>query len=358
MMQATQPLNHALSQAPQAGHPSLSKLEALCDDFDRICQSASRQTQPDEMFLADTDDELWALARNMVVEIALLEGEPTFQDTLRDFQRHHFQAKVLKWYWMNPEIKRLWTKPAGYSGDYHTVELLCQQECPLTRFEDIFLNHLLRSDMASQHWNKVLAHTKFLLRVLEKSNNNPIRILDAGCGPSHDVREATRWLQHDCVGEIVLVDLDPQALRFSRSKLRNARHGIQFTYMQGDVLKTVRKFLQQGEAGTFDAILFGGLFDYISDRILRLLLKQSRHLLKGNGEMLFSQVSKFNPDRTFMKWFGDWQLIERDEEDLLNLCRDAEIAEEQVFMWRERSKCAILCHVANHGTPQHHGQVG
>ena len=356
MMQATQPLNHARSEAPQAGAASLGKLEALCDDFDRICQSASRHAEPDEVFLADKQDELWKLTKCICAEIDVQEKSPDLHDQLREFQIVHFRQKVLRWYRTNQEFDRLWTKPAGYSGDYHTVELLCQSEPPLERFEDVFLNHLVKCTMASQHWNKVLAHTKFLLRVLEKSNNNPVRILDAGCGPSHDVREATRWLQHDCVGEIVLVDLDPQALRFSKGKLRNARHGIQFTYMQGDVLKTVRKFIQQGEAGTFDAILFGGLFDYISDRILRLLLKQSRHLLKGNGEMLFSQVSTHNPDRTFMKWFGDWKLIERDEEDLLNLCRDAEFADEQVLMWRERSKCAILCHVANHGAPQHHGQ--
>ena len=34
---------------------------------------------------------------------------------------------------------------------------------------------------------------------------------------------------------------------------------------------------------------------------------------------MFSQVSKANPDRVFMKWFGDWELLERDESQLKHL---------------------------------------
>ncbi len=342
---------------PPCAHPSLAKLVNHCEAFDKICQPASELDDPDDDFLAWLVEELWALTQKICAEIDVLERVPSLQATLREIRHHHFEPKVLRWYRMNDEFDRFWTKPAGYSGDYHTIELLCQNEPPLARFEDVFLNHLLRCTMARQHWNKVLAHTKFLLRVLETSTNTYVKILDAGCGPSHDVRETMRWLQHECMGEMLLTDLDPQALRFSKAKLKNVRHGINFSFAQEDVLKTVRRLHQQGEAGTFDAIIFGGLFDYIPDRVLRLVLKQSRHLLKTSGEMLFSQVSRDNPDRTFMKWFGDWELIERSEDDLTALCTEAEIPAEQVCMWRERSNCAILCHIAKQGPPKYHARA-
>ena len=337
-----------------AAPPVLGKLEYLCNQFNDVCQTAQRQSDPDEDFLTLVKDKLWTLTSSICAEAADLEKIPALHELLLEFQHQHFRPKVLKWYRMNKEFDRLWSKPAGYSGDYHTIELLCRNEPPLICFEDIFLNHLVQCTMSSQHWQKVLEHTKFLLRVLETGTaDHPVRILDAGCGPSHDVREAMRWLQHDSKGEIILTDLDPKALQFSRSKLKNSRHGIEFTFVQEDVLKTIRRLLQQGEGGTFDGIIFGGLFDYISDRVIRLILKQARQLLKSDGEMLFSQVSKDNPDRTFMKWFGDWSLIERNEADLSALCAEAEIAPEQVRMWRERSNCAILCHVANHGPPKY-----
>jgi extracellular factor (EF) 3-hydroxypalmitic acid methyl ester biosynthesis protein len=72
--------------------------------------------------------------------------------------------------------------------------------------------------------------------------------------------------------------------------------------------------------GSFDAVLFGGLFDYIPDRIISLVLKKSRFLLGPGGEIIFSQVSRDNPDRVFMKWFGDWELIERNESQVKDLC--------------------------------------
>ncbi len=357
-MQAVRYFTSERAALPHVALPSLGQLEQLCNQFDDICQTAHRKMDPDEEFLTQVKDKLWLLTSAICTEAADLEKIPDLHDQLREFRHKQLQPKVLKWYRMNEEFDRLWTKPAGYSGDYHTIELLCQSEPPLNSFKDIFLNHLVHCTMASQHWQKILAHTKFLLRVLEACPpTSSVRILDAGCGPSHDVREAMRWLQHDCSGEMVLTDLDPQALRFSKGKLKNKQHGMDFTYVQEDVLKTVRRLLQQGAAGTFDAIIFGGLFDYLSDRVIRLLLKQARQLLKPSGEMLVSQVSKSNPDRMFMKWFGDWSLIERSEADLQHLCTEAEIPSEQLLMWRDRTNCAILCHIANHGSPKHHSRT-
>jgi hypothetical protein len=69
---------------------------------------------------------------------------------------------VVRWYRLNSHIDRLWTRPAGYSGDCHTIRFLCRASPWWGRFEDVFANHMLRSRMADQHRNKVLEQAGFM----------------------------------------------------------------------------------------------------------------------------------------------------------------------------------------------------
>jgi len=275
--------------------------------------------------------------------IELVQQNSVHSSELEVFRRETFVPKVLRWYRMNNELNRIWNKPAGYSGDYQTIELLCQNDASVDDFDDLFLHHVLRCDMASQHRSKVLAQTEFLLRVLEQGTGRSIRILNIGCGPSYDVRQAIRRLQNDSLGEVILADLDPEALGFSELKLKKTDRGVVFTYVAGDVLQVIRSFSRRNDLGSFNGVLFGGLFDYIPDRIISLVLKKSRFLLAPGGEIMFSQVSRDNPDRVFMRWFGDWELLERDESQLKDLCLRAGFEKTHISMEREPTNCAIIC---------------
>ena len=304
-------------------------------------------SRTNKILLAPLEDELWVLTRRICTLIERVEQNPVHASELEVFRRDTFIPKVLRWYRMNDELDRIWNKPAGYLGYYHTIELLCQNDTSVEDFDDIFLQHVLRCNMASQHRSKVLAHTEFLLHVLEQGIGRSIRILNIGCGPSYDVRQAIGSLQKDSHGEVILADLDPEALGFSELKLKENDRGLVFTYVAGYVLQVIRRFSRREDFGSFDAVLFGGLFDYIPDRIISLVLKKSRFLLAPGGEIMFSQVSKNNPDRVFMKWFGDWELIERNESQLRDLCVRAGFHETNITMKREQTNCAIICRLSS-----------
>jgi hypothetical protein len=335
----------ALLEPDNSQRVTLECLEALCGEFDTICQAGFRISNKN--LLARLDDELWVLARRICAEIELAWQNSVRASELEIFRRDTFVPKVLRWYRKNTELNRIWNKPAGYSGDYHTIELLCQNDASIEHFDDIFFHHVLRCDMASQHRNKVQAQAQFLLRLLEKGIGRSIRILNVGCGPCYDLRQAIRWLPHDCHGEVILADLDPNALSFAELKLNKIDRDVVFNYVAGDVLEVIRRLSRRDGLGSFDAVLFGGLFDYIPDRIISLVLKKSRFLLAPGGEIMFSQVSRNNPDRVFMKWFGDWELLERDETELRDLCLKAGFDETHINMERERTNCAIMCRLSS-----------
>jgi extracellular factor (EF) 3-hydroxypalmitic acid methyl ester biosynthesis protein len=154
---------------------------------------------------------------------------------------------------------------------------------------------------------------------------------------------ASRQAFHCQEAEIVSIDLDPEALHLSQQQVVGMNANVKTTFISEHVLTALRRFSKDtNEIGTYDAILFGGLFDYLPDRMIAFLLKVAMRLLRPGGEICFSRVSIDSPDRTFMKWFGDWELLERDEQSLLRICNEAGIDAHAVSLRRKRCNIAIL----------------
>ncbi len=66
-----------------------------------------------------------------------------------------------------------------------------------------------------------------------------------------------------------------------------------------------------------------GLFDYFVPRIAKAVLNKLYQLLVPGGELLIGNFHVTNPDRYFLEYWGDWYLIYRTEEDLVNLFEQA-----------------------------------
>jgi SAM-dependent methyltransferase len=197
--------------------------------------------------------------------------------------------------------------------------------------------------MARQHREKVRVQGGFVAQRIREAGQAPARILDVGCGPSLDVAQAMTELAGSRAAEIVLVDMDGDALASSEARLAPLAHpNVRLTYEKNDAIRAVRNRIKNDD-DRFDGILFGGLFDYLQDRHIELLLKMAKRLLRPSGQILFSQVAPDNPDRTYMEWFGDWKLLLRDEAHVLRLAESAGFARDAIAIEREPSGCAIVC---------------
>jgi O-methyltransferase involved in polyketide biosynthesis len=94
------------------------------------------------------------------------------------------------------------------------------------------------------------------------------------------------------------------------------------------VLRRVR------EHGPFDLILAGGLFDYLSDKMIARTLSDAWSMLAPEGRIVFTNIATGNPFRVWIEYMGDWKLIERSEEDVASLCRLAGVP--PAIMMRKR----------------------
>jgi extracellular factor (EF) 3-hydroxypalmitic acid methyl ester biosynthesis protein len=208
----------------------------------------------------------------------------------------------------SPFVNRAQCWPRGYAGDFETILYILEN---VNKAEPESLGYqieafFLKSPICMQHRNKVAQQSKLIAEVLEK--NAKARILSIGCGTSEDLYNSLSIISNTAC-EITLVDIDKDALNYSLKKLYTVKDKI--TIIEGNIYKVIKRLNQ-----SFDLILIGGVFDYLTDKVIAALLKELTEKLSDNGHLFFTNIGKSNPYRACMEYLADWKLIERNKEEL------------------------------------------
>lgn len=216
-------------------------------------------------------------------------------------------------------IRRLQEWPRGYPGDFETIEQLWRgenRESPGS-LGHAFETYALSAAIAQQHRNKVAIQAAAIRGAM--AGDRACRLLSIGCGSCPDLRSEIDQVTPESA--FVLCDSDADALVLSRRLLAPIAGQCQFVHgMVPRVLRRIR------DAGPFDLIVAGGLFDYLSDRfIVRTLSTAWHELLAPGGRLIFTNIARGNPFRVWLEYIASWPLIERSEAELVELCAAAGI---------------------------------
>ncbi len=216
-------------------------------------------------------------------------------------------------------VKRLQDWPRKYPGDFETIEYICSLENKSVygKIEYYIEEYALNSAIAQQHRNKVQRQSGIILDALLNGQTTQ-KILSVGCGGSRDFYNIEKYINNvQC--EIVLHDIDSDALELSKKRLNDFRGSVQL--VKGNFLQSLRKIEM---LGPFDLILAGGLFDYLSDKHISFFLKHAfNKLLNQTGTLFFTNIKTGNPYKVWQEYLADWKLIYRSEDDLVDLLTTA-----------------------------------
>jgi len=240
----------------------------------------------------------------------------------------------------SPFVKRLQSWPRGYPGDYETVEYIHRAEnaAPESTIERHCEAYSLNFPIAQQHRNKIRHQSNAIVRALI-ARRRP-RILAIACGGCPDFREVLPQLERSRA-EVWLNDADPSALEFAARRL--ASIGERLHFEPGNVIQLVRRWMR-GPA--FHLILAGGLFDYLKDNWAVFLIANAWKLLsRRGGTFFFTNIAAGNPYRPLIEYVGDWFLIERSKQELLDLIDRAGVPREAVSIRLDETHLAWLVEI-------------
>lgn len=254
---------------------------------------------------------IWSSTHTLCHAIEVLErdGVPrgTIASALAPVRQAHAES---------PFVRRLQTWPRGYPGDFETIEYLVGGTNLAPRgtrawwVEQVALTSLI----AVQHRCKVRQQAEEIRRVCAAKPG--ARVLMLACGGGRDLQVLLDEAATLPGAHLTLVDQDADAVALAADRAHLL--GASVTPLCTDVLRGVRR-----TEGPFDLVLAGGLFDYLEDATITLLLKAARRKMAARGVFFFTNIAAGNPFRVWIEYLGDWRLIEREHHQIEDIVADA-----------------------------------
>jgi extracellular factor (EF) 3-hydroxypalmitic acid methyl ester biosynthesis protein len=248
----------------------------------------------------------------------------------QDFVRRHWHQLFLN----SPFGRRTYCKPLGYAGDYEMMNMIHRNRPEGDSLFEKLIHLLLVSQWPAKSVRNRIAHLRENIlnetaRVVRTGKS--ARILNIGCGPAREVQDFLKETHLSNRADFVLVDFNEETLLHASGKLAEAKHqfsrDMSVRTRQISVYELLKR-TRQNEAGAekFDLIYCAGLFDYLAPDTCRALIGLWYESLSPGGLILIANMNDTKPFRNFIEFILDWQLIYRDNREILSLapehCRE------------------------------------
>jgi len=228
---------------------------------------------------------------------------------------------------ISPFVHRTYTKPLGYAGDYEMVNMILRNapEGP-NIYARIVNSFVLAREPAAAHRNRIDFLVKLIDSELAKAvkAGRRFRVLNIGCGPARETERFIREFEGADRAEFTLLDFNQETLEYARTRLQTACVESRCHPNLNFVHKSIHDLLRESgskDAPTeqWDLVFCAGLFDYLSDRICKRLMRLFYAWTQPGGRIAATNVHARNPIRHFMEHILEWYLIYRDDKSFAGL---------------------------------------
>jgi len=233
-----------------------------------------------------------------------------------------------------PFVYRIYQKPLGYAGDYEMVNMILRSPYEGSSvFAKLLNTFFLSQPPAEAHRNRIkyltariVTETKRVARL-----RRPARIFNLGCGPAKEIQDFLIHGDISNLAEFTLLDFNEETLHYTANRLNelkkkyNRRTSV--SYLPRSVSQILRDSRRVGKhflPESYDLVYCAGLFDYLSDRVCRMMMEILYALVAPAGLLIATNVTANNPVRNMMEYVGAWNLIHRDACQLASLRPQAE----------------------------------
>ncbi|MGA8659169.1 MAG: class I SAM-dependent methyltransferase [Chthoniobacterales bacterium] len=228
-----------------------------------------------------------------------------------------------------PFVYRTYQKPLGYAGDYEMVNMILRSPYEGSSvFAKLVNTFFLSQPPAQAHRNRItyltariIAETKRVARL-----GRPARIFNLGCGPAKEIQDFLIQEDISDLAEFTLLDFNEETLHYTGNLLNELKNTYSRRTSVSYLPRSVSQILRNSRRAdkhflpeSYDLVYCAGLFDYLSDRVCRMMMEILYALVAPGGLLIATNVAANNPVRNMMEYVGAWNLIHRDARQLASL---------------------------------------
>jgi extracellular factor (EF) 3-hydroxypalmitic acid methyl ester biosynthesis protein len=266
-------------------------------------------------------------------------------------QRHGYFFRKQLWNYICccPFALRSNLKPRGYAGDSEQMGMIYRNAYEGdTTFSRLLHKHAVEHT-ASQSVRNRIALIAEMLECSQSSRsaiNEKINVLSVGSGSAFELNHVLKSPQDARRYHFTLFDQDAAAVSEAAESIAEIENRIgaktNVDYVRGSVRLMLFSGRSPNEWGKFNFIYSLGLFDYLTYRVAKALLRRLYRLLEPEGELVIGNFHVSNPSRIYMEYWGDWTLLHRTEEELKSLYVPS-VTEKVTLVYDDTGTQMFLC---------------
>ncbi len=256
------------------------------------------------------------------------------------------QQELAPYVLMSDFLKRSYTKPRGYAGDFLTIANAYNDLAIGNGRTGELLDRLtLESPAVKAVKNRRKLLTEEIKRTIAAANGQPVHVTVFACGPARELFDIYAELEDPSLLVTTLIDIDLQALSYvsdQKDAFRGAALPMELHRENLIYLALGRRKLNLPPQ---DLIYSIGLIDYFNDQLVVKLSNYAHQLLKPGGRVIFGNFHPQNPQKAFMDYVIDWKLIHRSEADMDRLFQNSAFGKpsESIRFEEEKVNLFAIC---------------
>ncbi len=257
-----------------------------------------------------------------------------FEDTSNNIEKEFlpihrvFGQRLLHPFMLSsPFLRRTYTKPLGFAGDYEMMNMIVRNEME----GDSFLGKLANAYLLAQAAPRAVRNRVSYLsdKIIEETSRvarlaRSAKISSIACGPAWEVVNILSSHPLANHAQFQLLDFDAETLQYVTTKTNEAKRLTNCKAVVKTVKKSVQSLLRSNgretaEKDKFDLIYCSGLYDYLSDSVCLALNNYLYNSLLPGGLLVVGNFSPQTPHQHIMEHFAEWFLTYRDSGQLAAL---------------------------------------
>jgi extracellular factor (EF) 3-hydroxypalmitic acid methyl ester biosynthesis protein len=272
-------------------------------------------------------EKLWNILDNL--------HESTKHLSKEDLKKKQLFFRGSLFYFLNKSLifSRALTKPYGYPGDFIMLQALYDKN-PVSdsRIGQYFDQYSMDDTLTRAVINRAEAMGDRVIKFINESKKPELNILNIASGSGSELRKITKC-KFDKKVIYHCFDQEVASLSYIGKNFLYKNPNVEIRLYREDIRTFFRNWKENSK---FDFIYNIGLADYLPDRIMVSLIKESLGHLSDNGVFVLAHKDYTLFPYHHHSWISDWNFIHRDLNSYKDLLKNT--ISEEFSIWFESDK--------------------
>ncbi len=271
-----------------------------------------------ELFLQSIEAEVLKDQNKFIIRLNEIAGKVPDSESLD--HKKYFRKNLITFIKTSPLAASIIDRDNGYPGDFETIkQFFVNPYSGDSLFGKLMNKFIYSTDAVQAHQRRIHYLYDQLCSMYGKSEKE-FSFLIFGSGPAEEV---LRFVERNDLTRPVyatLVDMDAFALADFSERLQFIQKENFFVELVNlNILDLIRGKDLNLVRNKYSLTYSAGLFDYFKDTFCKRFINSFVDYTEEGGSIIITNVHKNNSTRYLMDYGGGWDVIHRDDKEMLNL---------------------------------------